>query len=318
MKLAAVLLPAVLVAWPGLATAIPLESTLFADLSVAGVISGGGAPPVEVLDEATRLVGGFGEVEALAQRGPLGSAALQRASATGDAAGIFEVGVRSFFGPAPDPLVVMLAKGSFAQDVLNDSGETQSFGTAVTIPAPVIEFRGFFSAIGPGVDPLTLPLAEVSALVRASVTRLDGSREDAVLLDYGMRVQGFAGSSGFVPFLSRDAPEATELEDSRGLFRYTLPALDIAFPSFATLAPGESLSLSFEYFARAQNGTEETQVFAGIGDPFDLDRGTGRFGFGTATVVAPPPPSAVPLPAALPLLAAALGGLGLLTRRRRA
>ena len=49
--------------------------------------------------------------------------------------------------------------------------------------------------------------------------------------------------------------------------------------------------------------------------PFEIDFGTKSASIGGLTVVAPPPPPAIPVPASLPLLAAGIGGLALWRRR---
>lgn len=120
----------------------------------------------------------------------------------------------------------------------------------------------------------------MGAQITTSIRRLDRSLETAVLLDYGMRVARDPSTGLFTPTLSPDACSLT-VRAEFGRFPYDLVALDASFDAFATLAPGESGAISFDYFARAKNGVGETGYFAAIGDPFHITGSGGRWGFNT-------------------------------------
>ena len=72
--------------------------------------------------------------------------------------------------------------------------------------------------------------------------------------------------------------------------------------SYGAVQPGESLEYGYDYFATASTGFGETDVFAAIGDPFDLSMG-GRFDFRVNEI------SAAPEPATLGLIALALAAM---------
>ena len=71
------------------------------------------------------------------------------------------------------------------------------------------------------------------------------------------------------------------------------------------------------FFCLFDEGVTETTPQLDLADPaaFEIDFGTKSASIGGLTVVAPPPPPAIPVPASLPLLAAGIGGLALWRRR---
>ncbi len=300
---------------PNALSAATLLSLLTADLDAITRLSLGTAPLISDFEEKTVLINGLQEVEAFV---PAGFDFRERpspsnpgfGSAQGDAFGNFGVGANSFFLSAGAPPFITRASGFFEQNILNDTSEEITLGTSISIPTPVIQLAGqignFFP---PGRDPEADIAAEVSARIVATVTRLDGSTEESLLLDYGMKVERDPTDGQIKPTLSRDA-QGLVANEGAGFFFYELAAFDGNFGTIAVLAPGESLKLDFQYFARVTNGTGESGVFAAIGDPFDINASGGRFGFAVLEDGGlEPPPAPVPLPAGLPLLAAGLAAL---------
>ncbi|MBP1806084.1 hypothetical protein [Rubellimicrobium aerolatum] len=299
-------------------------SRILADLTASGrFTSGSGFPDANDFDSATVLVNGLQSVEALAPAalpfpGVPNSVGTGFASAAGDALGNFGVGVNTFSFTGADPAFQAFAFGSYTETILNDTPDTITLGTSFFIPAPEIRFAGQIGDfLPPGAEARDIT-AEVSARIFTSLTRADGSLQDDLVFDYGMIVgrDPATGELGTVTL----SPDAEGLEIEEGVFstsfRFTLDEQDVVLPSVATLAPGDSVTIDFQYFAEGSNGFGETGYVAAIGDPFALSS-SGRFLIEQTDGLTPPPtPAPVPLPASLPLLALALAGLGLAARRR--
>ena len=233
------------------------------------------------------------------------------ASAAGDSSGNFGVGTHGLFQQGPLPPHSMLASGTLTQELFNDTAEVVTFGAEFLIPAPVILFAGqvgnFFPA---GADPAKDIVAEVLARIVTRVTRADGSTDEQVVFEYGMKSgRNAAGQMGVTTTLG--AGPATVVEEF-GLFSFTLPEKRLDFEDIAAVGPGDTIILDFQYFATGGTGFGETAVFAAIGDPFDLTS-SGRFAFTQRGSIAPQP-APVPLPGALPLLVAGLLAMGGLRR----
>jgi hypothetical protein len=239
------------------------------------------------------------------------------ASAAGDSSGSFGVGVNANFGPSARPRPhSMLASGTLTQDLLNDTDEVRTFGARFFIPAPVIVLAGQIGDFFPvGVDPALDVNAEVLARIVTKVTRTDGSFDEQVVFEYGMKTgRNAAGELGVTTTLGAGDPEVVE---DIGFFSFVLPEQSLDADTIAVVGPGDSITLDFQYFALGGTGFGETAVFAAIGDPFDLSSGGGRIEFvQDGGGVAPPPPAPIPLPTTLPLLATGLAALAFARRRR--
>jgi hypothetical protein len=236
-------------------------------------------------------------------------------SATGDSTGLFGVGVNGFFAQAarsrPNS---MLASGTHTRAEFNDTDEVVTFSLTGFIPAPVItiDSRIAGSNLG-GFDPTLDVSAQVLARIVTTVTRLDGSTDEEVVLEYGMQT-GRDALGKFHVTSTAGAPAPTAANE---FFRtsFSLPDHGFTLASFVAAAPGEILTVDFQYFATGSTGVPETGIFAAMGDPFDLTSAGGRIDLTQAGVVEPPL-APVPLPGAFASLAVGLGALSFARRRR--
>lgn len=296
--------------------------TAFAELDAQGL-----SQPLTAFDEEAGPPETSFEAEVLLQPGGLISAPVPRVpnslgtgflSAAGDSAGNFGVGVNNFFasGSSPKPFSA-LASGTITRQFENATDESQVFFGDVVIPAPVItlfgaEVRSFLPS-NPALD-LT---AQVLARIVTTLTRPDGSFDEFVSFEYGMRTFRDPLTGEMRVTLASSFAPASVTRDGLTL-AFALPEQRFGFET-RTVFPGETLTLDLQYLATGGTGFGENGVFAAIGDPFDIQGGGGRFEVTLADDGVEPPdlPSPVPLPATLPLLAAGFAALAGLRRWRR-
>ncbi|MGH8798525.1 MAG: hypothetical protein ACREXI_15810 [Caldimonas sp.] len=213
------------------------------------------------------------------------------ASSAVDTFGFFGVGVSGFFFGGSLPPNALAAGGAFSRTFTNDSELTQSLNVSFFIPAPTLRLFGnigdFFPA---GADPARDANASVEVRMLAKVTHPDGTIDDAILLDYGLRLlrEPVSGALDALPLGPLGSVERFDEPD--GSFGFRLPDLKLVDFRFVDMDPGDVEEFSYDFFAQASTGFGETAVFAASGDPFDLSAGGGvDLQVGAAAVAAPVP-----------------------------
>jgi hypothetical protein len=237
------------------------------------------------------------------------------ASAAGDGKGNFGVGVDGFFFRNSLPPNALEATVTMSQTITNNSDVGVGISANFFIPPPTLQFFGIGTSFPGGVDPARDAAAVVSARILTKLTHPDGSVVDDVPLDYGMRLfrDPVTGALFAIPTIDAEG-ELSSFVEPDGSFGFQLAFRLVDGLSLGTIGAGDTFEFTYEYLASASTGFGETGIFAAIGDPFELTVGAGRF---ELQVGAPPPPSAVPEPAALATFGLGLVALGIVAHRRR-
>jgi hypothetical protein len=231
-------------------------------------------------------------------------------SSATNANGFYAVGVSGFFFQNSLPPNALVASGTATQTITNNSGVAISGTGGFEIPAPTIRFFGVGNSFAPGADPARDATAAISIRFVTKLTHPDGSAVETILVDYGMRSfrEPVSGVLVALP-TSSDAVGITRFAELGGSFGFRLPDLK-AERSFGNIGPGDSMEVTYDYFAQASTGFGETGVFAAIGDPFNLSASGGRFDIQVG------PATGVPEPATLATLAVGMVVLGYFLARR--
>jgi hypothetical protein len=204
------------------------------------------------------------------------------ASSAADANGFFGVGVNGFFFGGSLPPNALLASGTTTQSIKNNSAFTFPVAVDFFIPAPTIRFFGVGNSFPPGEDPTRDAMASAVITLQTTLTHPDGSKVEAIPLDYGLRVSREPVSGVIFPFPTRDgAGSLSRFDDPDGSFGFKLSDLGAKHFSLGEIGPGDTLEFTYDYVAQASTGFGETGVFAAIGDPFNLSTGDGRFEIST-------------------------------------
>lgn len=239
------------------------------------------------------------------------SQTLPFASSAADASGFFGVGVSGFFFPNSLPPNALAASGSTTQRVTNNSTLTFPVVVEFFVPAPTIRLFGVGNSFPPGADPARDATAFADITLQTRLTHPDGSTVEAIPLDYGLLLVREPVSGVLFPFPTRDAAGSlSRFDEPDGSFGFRLANFNGTAFSLGNIGPGDTLELTYDYFARASTGFGETGVFAAIGDPFNLSTGGGRFSLQIGS-------GSVPEPPALATFALGFLALGIFVRRRR-
>jgi hypothetical protein len=234
------------------------------------------------------------------------------ASSATVANGLFGVGVSGFFFASALPPNALVAEGSTSQTITNTSTtDTVPVLLDFFIPSPTLRFFNVGNSFPAGADPDRDASATARLSLLTKLTRADGTVVEEVPLDYGVRTfrEPVTGVFLALPIGSGNLERFDEFD---GSFGFSRPDLTGNGFNIGNLGPGETLEVTYDYFAQVSTGFGETGVFAAIGDPFNLETGGGRF---SLQIGDPQQPPVVPEPAAAALVA--LGVLATVFRTRR-